>query len=466
VPDRLLPGDQAARPLDRDLLPISASTGANGALWVGGVDLVELADEVGTPVFVYDEAHLRAACRRAVAAWGHGVAYATKAFLCVAMAQLACEEGMWLDVSTGGELHVALAADVPPERLVLHGNNKSDTELAHAIATGVGRVVVDSFDEIARLERLTDDLAGGRARGSGPGPLKVLVRVTPGVEAHTHEFVRTGQEDTKFGFSVSTGAAGEAVAALRRIRGVELVGVHAHIGSQVFEVASFEMAAEVLGEFFGPLGLPELCVGGGLGVPYVNGETAPSIEEWANATRAACARAGIEPHTRITAEPGRSIVASAAVTLYRVGTIKSLPGIRTYVAVDGGMSDNPRPVLYGSGYEAFLPRAIDAPRTSLVRVVGKHCETGDVVVSDAHVPEDLRVGDILGTPVTGAYGYSMASNYNKVPRPAVVFVADGTWRTVVRRESLDDLLHLDMGLGHRSGSPPAGGAPGGPSSGR
>ncbi len=302
---------------------------------------------------------------------------------------------------------------------------------------GVGRIVVDSFDEVARL--------GGLLESSSPGPErpKVLVRVTPGVEAHTHEFVRTGQEDSKFGFSVSSGAAAQAVAALELMPAVELVGVHAHIGSQVFEASSFEQAAEVLGAFFAPLGLPELVVGGGLGVPYVNGEAAPTQAEWARVTHAACVDAGVDPAVRITAEPGRSIVAAAGVTLYSVGTVKHLPGIRTYVSVDGGMSDNPRPVLYGSGYEAFLPRAVAAARPRPVRVVGKHCESGDLIVPDAYVPDDLTVGDIVATPVTGAYGYSMASTYNKVPRPAVVFVANGAARPVVRRETFDDLMRLD-----------------------
>jgi diaminopimelate decarboxylase len=351
------------------------------------------------------------------------------------MAALAHEEGMCLDVATGGELHVALAAGVPADRLVLHGNDKSEAELARALAEGVGRIVVDSFDEIALLGRLTDELSGRRPQ--------VLVRVTPGVEVHTHEFVRTGQEDTKFGFSVAAGAAAEAVAALELLPSVELVGVHAHIGSQVFDVGHFEQAAEILGEFFAPLNLPELVVGGGLGVAYVNGEQAPSQAEWAAAAREACAAAGVDPGTRITGEPGRSIVATAGITLYRVGTIKELPGIRTYVAVDGGMSDNPRPVLYGSGYEAFLPREVEAPRPRGARVVGKHCESGDVVVANAQLPADLRVGDVLATPVTGAYGYSMASNYNKVTRPPVLFVSGGRARVVVRGETLDDLLRLD-----------------------
>ncbi len=429
--------DLATAPLERHLLPCSAEVDEKGHLHVGGVDLLELAEEFGTPLFVYDEEHLRLACREAVGAWGDGVAYATKAFLCRAMARLAHEEGMKLDVASGGELHVALSAGVPAERLVLHGNNKSTDELATALEQRVGRIVVDSFDEIARLGALLE------ASPPAEGRPRVLVRVTPGVEAHTHEFVRTGQEDSKFGFSVSSGAATQAVAALELLPSVELVGVHAHIGSQVFEATSFEQAAEVLGEFFAPLGLPELVVGGGLGVPYVNGERAPSQREWADATRTACAEAGVDPATRISAEPGRSIVAAAGITLYRVGTVKHLPGIRTYVSVDGGMSDNPRPVLYGSGYEAFLPRAASAPRRQPVRVVGKHCESGDLVVPDAFVPGDLEVGDVLATPVTGAYGYSMASNYNKVPRPAVLFVKNGTARVVVRRETVDDLTRLD-----------------------
>ncbi len=434
-----MPTDEevATAAVERVLLPRTASAGPGGHLCIGGIDLVDLAAEYGTPLFVYDEEHLRHACREAVDAWGDGVAYATKAFLCGAMARLADEEGMHLDVASGGELHVALSAGVPPERLVLHGNNKSDQELATAVERGVGRIVVDSFDEIARLGRLLDT-PGGRT-----GRPRALVRVTPGVEAHTHEFVRTGGEDSKFGFSVAAGAAAEAVAALELLPGVELVGVHAHIGSQVFDVSSFEQAAEVLGRFFAPLDLPELVVGGGLGVPYGNGERAPSQAEWAAATRAACTRVGVDPSVRISAEPGRSIVATAGMTLYTVGTIKRLPGIRTYVSVDGGMSDNPRPVLYGSGYEVFLPRAVDAPRPAEIRLVGKHCESGDLVVPQGFVPEGLRVGDIVATPVTGAYGYAMASNYNKVPRPAVVFVAEGNARLVVRRETVEDMTRLD-----------------------
>jgi len=424
-------------PVRGALLPMTAQLRRDGSLTVGGVGLVELAERYGTPLFVYDEEHLRARCREAVAAWGDGVAYATKAFLCLAMARLAHEEGMWLDVSTGGELHVALLAKVPASHLVLHGNNKSDDELARALEAGVGRIVIDSFDEIGRLERLTAS-PGGTPRQA------VMIRVTPGVEAHTHDFVRTGQEDSKFGFGLASGAAAEAVARVRALPGLDLIGIHAHIGSQVFRVDSFAQEVEVLAGFFAPLGLRELCVGGGLGVPYVAGEHAPSIAEWAQTVHSASRGAGIPADTRITAEPGRSIVAAAGITLYRVGAIKELPRLRTYVAVDGGMSDNPRPVLYGSGYEAFLPREAAAPRPRRVRVVGKHCESGDVVVADARLPADVAVGDIVATPVTGAYGYSMASNYNKVPRPGVVFVTDGEVRVVVRRETDDDLTRLDL----------------------
>jgi diaminopimelate decarboxylase len=404
--------------------------GADGRLLIGDLDVVGLAEEHGTPLFVYDEEHLRARCREAREAFGEGVAYATKAFLCKAMARLAYEEGLRLDVSTAGELATALAAGVPGDRLVMHGNNKSEEEIVRAIASGVGRIVVDSFDEMDRIEKL--------ARG----PVEVHLRVTPGVEAHTHEFVRTGQEDSKFGFGLASGAAAEAVSRAAGSRVLRLVGIHVHIGSQIFRAEPFAEAVELIAPLVTELELPELCIGGGLGVPYLAAESSPSISEWARSVREASRRAGVPESTRVTAEPGRAIVASSAVTLYRAGTIKELPGIRTYVAVDGGMSDNPRPVLYGSGYEAFLPRAADRPRPRAVTIVGKHCESGDVLVSDARVPQDLDVGDIVATPVTGAYGYSMASNYNKVPRPAVLFVRDGKADVVVRRETEEDLLRL------------------------
>jgi len=421
-----------AGPLPRHLLPDTAEIGPDGNTAVGGCDLVDLANQWGTPLFVYDEDHLRSRCREAVAAFGGGVAYASKAFLCSAMARLAHEEGLQLDVATGGELFLARRAGVPGNRLVLHGNNKSDAELAMAVDEGVGRIVVDSFDELDRLEALHS------ATGVVP---RVLLRVTPGVEVHTHEFIATGQDDSKFGFTVKGGLADSAVRRASASTAVDLVGLHAHIGSQVFDVEPFAQAIDVLAAFAAPYDLPELSVGGGLGVPYVEGESAPTIGEWADAIHKACARAGVT--SEVTAEPGRAIVAAAAITLYRVGTIKDLPGLRTYVAVDGGMSDNPRPVLYGSGYETFLPRAGDAVRPRVVRVVGKHCESGDVLVQDGAVPTDLVVGDVLATPVTGAYGYSMGSNYNQVLRPAVVFVSEGQARLVVARETYEDLARRD-----------------------
>jgi diaminopimelate decarboxylase len=420
-----------AGPLPSRLLPDSADQ-RGGRLRLGGCDVLDLAAEFGTPLFVYDEDHLRSRCREAVAAFPDGAAYATKAFLCQEMARLAHEEGMLLDVATGGEMHVALSAGVPADRLVLHGNNKSGEELRAGLAAGVGRLVIDSFDEIDRLEGL---------HRQGLPPARALLRITPGVEAHTHEYVATGHDDTKFGFTVSTGAAGRAVERARSSQAIELLGFHAHIGSQVFRLGSLRDAAGVVARFALPFTPAEVSLGGGLGVPYVEGEEAPTISEWGEAITSACRAEGLE--ARLLAEPGRSIVAAAAVTLYTVGTIKDIPDVRTYVAVDGGMSDNPRPVLYGSGYETFLPRALLAERTRPVTVVGKHCESGDVLVRRGWVPDDIVVGDVLATPVTGAYGHSMGSSYNKVPRPAVVFCTGGRARVVVRRETLDDLVRLD-----------------------
>ncbi len=422
-------------PLPTHLLPDTATVAEDGSLVVGGCSVVELAAEYGTPLFVYDEAHLRARCREAVDAFGaRSVIYATKAFLCRAMARLAHEEGLLLDVASGGELHVVLAAGVPPSSCTLHGNNKSLDELRTAVSLGVRNVVVDSFDELDRLDRL---------HGEGAPVSDVLLRVTPGVHAHTHHYIATGQDDSKFGFNLANGDAARAVERARRSPSVNLVGLHCHIGSNVFAAGFFARAAEVMAAFAVPLDLPELVLGGGLGVAYVEGEEAPTMADWAAAVLDACRTAGVR--SAVSVEPGRAIVASAAVTVYSVGTIKPIDGVRTYVAVDGGMSDNPRPVLYGSGYEAFLPRAVEAERPWRVRVVGKHCESGDVLLFDAGVPADLAVGDLLAVPVTGAYGHSMGSNYNKVTRPPVVFVADGQARLVVRRETYEDLLATDVG---------------------
>ena len=418
------------------LLSDNATVGPDGNLSVGGCSIAEIAAEYGTPVFVYDEAHLRARCQQAVAAFGHQqVVYATKAFLCKAMARLVYDEGLLLDVASGGELAVVLAAGVPANVCTLHGNNKSMTELREAITAGVRHIIVDSFDELDRLDVLA-------AEQLGPVP-KVLLRITPGVSAHTHEFIATGQDDSKFGFNLGNGDALKAVDRARRSTSVELVGVHCHIGSNVFEASSFAKAAAVMADFAVPLDLPELVLGGGLGVAYIEGEEAPTIAHWGNVLLDACQALGVR--SKVSVEPGRAIAAAAAMTVYSVGTVKHIPGVRTYISVDGGMCDNPRPVLYGSGYESFLPRAVTDERAMTARLVGKHCESGDVLSFAAQLPADTAVGDLLAMPVTGAYGHSMGSNYNKITRPPVVFAANGDARLVVRRETYDDLLRADIG---------------------
>jgi diaminopimelate decarboxylase len=447
-------------PISPRLLPDTAANAPGGHLTIGGVDVIDLAEAVGTPVFIYDETHLRNRCREARQAFGDGVAYASKAFLCSAMASLVDEEGLMIDVASGGELFVALASGVSPEGLILHGSNKSVGELTLALSLGLGRIVVDSFDEIERLERLACSFATGARQ-------KVLLRVNPGIRVRTHAAVATGQEDSKFGFSLSSGAASEAYLRLaRRESPVEVVGLHTHVGSQVFDLSAFNEAIEVLAPFLDKAGLAELCIGGGLGVAYTAGDIGvPSITDWAHAVRLACRTAGVSDSVHLTAEPGRAISASAAVTCYTVGTIKSVPiaataatrseaGTRTYVSVDGGMSDNPRPALYGSSYEVFLPRDPAARRPLAATVVGKHCESGDILVRDGRLPSDTVVGDLLATAVTGAYGYSMASSYNMALRPPVVFVGQGSYRVVTRRETYKDLLRLDA-----SSSAPCGNGP-------
>ena len=416
------------------LLPDSATIGADDSLSIGGVRVAELAAQYGTPLFVYDEDHLRARCRAAVNAFGAGnVVYATKAFICGAMARLAHEEGLLLDVATGGELHTVLHAGVPASSCVLHGNNKSLDELRMAIAAGIDHIVVDSFDEIDRIEKLHAD---------GLPVVRIQLRITPGVHVHTHEYVSTGQDDSKFGFNLNNGDAHKAIARAQSSAAVDLIGVHCHIGSNVFAVDNFAEASKVMVDLFSTLNLSELTLGGGLGVAYTENEEAPSIEQWAEVLQRATQ--SLPAGSNVSVEPGRSIVASAGVTVYTVGTVKPVDGIRTYISVDGGMSDNPRPVLYGSGYEAFDPARMSADRSESARIVGKHCESGDILVESAAVAPNVSVGDLLVMPVTGAYGYSMASNYNKVMRPAVVFVSKGESRLVVRRETYDDLVRLDL----------------------
>ena len=420
--------------IDSQLLPCTATVNDAGVLSIGGVTVAAMAEQFGTPLYVYDEEHLRNRCREAVAAFGKDrVIYATKAFLCGAMARLANEEGLLLDVATGGELFAALHAGVPGERCVLHGNNKSVEELRAAITARVQHIVVDSFDELDRIEKLHSE--------GLPAP-RVQLRITPGVHVDTHDYVATGQDDSKFGFNLNNGDAMRAIQRAQASAAVELVGIHCHIGSNVLSVANFADACAVMVNLFLSVDLPELTLGGGLGVAYTNGETAPSMSEWADVLKRATSAIPVEK--KVFVEPGRSIVATAGLTVYEVGTVKSIEGIRTYISVDGGMSDNPRPMMYGSAYEAFDPARTSADRTEHVRIVGKHCESGDIVIHDALVAPNVQPGDLLVTPVSGAYGHSMASNYNKVPRPAVVFVANGAAREVVRRETHEDLVRFDI----------------------
>ncbi|MGO8956584.1 MAG: diaminopimelate decarboxylase [Streptosporangiaceae bacterium] len=420
-------------PIDLSLLPLTTKLNGNGSLDVGGVDLLAISRDFGTPVFVYDVEHLRQNLAGARDIFGDGVAYATKAFHCKSLARLAYENGMSLDVSTAGEYHVARAAGVPAGRLVLHGNNKTRQELERAVTEGVQWIVLDSFDDI--------DLAAAVA-AEVRKPARVLIRINPGVEVHTHSFLATGNRESKFGFPLWTGDAQAAVDRVRETQWLEFVGLHIHVGSLVFAIGTFLSALDSVLDFVLAVDPEVFVVGGGLGVRYLGTDEAPSLEEWGEAILKRCQEAGVR--ARVLAEPGRSIVAATAVTLYTVGSVATKDRT-TYVAVDGGMSDNPRPLLYDSGYEAFLPRAPEAARDMAVTIVGRHCESGDTLVRDGMLPSSVSIGDIVCTPVTGAYGYSMASNYNMMPRPAVVWVDRGRADVVIRRETLDDLLSCDLG---------------------
>lgn len=430
--------------IDPRLLP-SSSRASDRGLTVGGVALLDLAEQHGTPLFVYDVAHLRARCRQMVQAFGaEHVSYASKAFTCTAMVALVSSEGLGIDVASAGELAVALAGGMDPARVVVHGNNKSERELGEAMDVGVRAIVVDSHDELDRIERL---------HGDGHPATDVLIRVNPGVSAGASRAVRTAEEDSKFGFSIRSGAADAALTRVRRSAAMRWRGVHAHLGSQIFEVSALRRGASVVAGFARRHDAAELSLGGGVGVAYTGRmPEGPSVEEWAGELRSAAAEAGWR--RPIAVEPGRLLVARAGVTLYSVGTIKDVPGVRTYAAVDGGFADNLRPALYGASYEVFLPRVPEAPRDRRVRVVGKHCESGDVLVPDAAVPTDLRVGDVLAVPMTGAYGYAMSSAYNLLGRPAVVFAEGGSSREVLRREVPADWLSVDVLV-----SAPAAGTP-------
>jgi diaminopimelate decarboxylase len=426
---------------------------SDGVLTIGGKDVRDLAAEFGTPLYVCDEADVRSRCREYLEAFGPQgrVFYAAKAFCCRAMLRWVTSEGLGIDVCTGGELEIALAAGVPPEQITLHGNNKTLDELERAVEVGIGHIVTDSFAEIARLAFLTDPTPGERPPEDRP---KVLVRVTTGVEAHTHEFMATAHDDQKFGFSLASGAADEAVRRVLACPGLEFAGLHSHIGSQIFDTAGFEVAAHRVVELAvrirdeHGIEIAELDLGGGFGIAYTEEDDAPEVVKLAHSLRQIvdwqCQAAGL-PVPRLTVEPGRGIVGPSMVTLYSVGTLKDVDGLRTYVSVDGGMSDNIRTALYDAEYVcALASRASSAP-PMLSRVVGRHCESGDIVVRHAYLPSDLAPGDLLAVPATGAYCRSLASNYNHVPRPAVVAVRDGEARVIVRRETMDDLLSLDVG---------------------
>ena len=444
--------------LDPHVWPASARRDSDGVVSVGDVDLRALAAEHGTPAYVLDEGDFRAraaAFREGFEAAFAGIGtqvdvyYAGKAFLCTAVARWAHEEGLRIDTSTAGELAVALRAGIPGAHIGLHGNNKSDAEIRRALEAGIGRIVLDSLGEV---DRVADAAAALGVRAP------VMVRVTTGVHAGGHEYISTAHEDQKFGLSVAGGQALEALQAVLVRPELELVGIHSHIGSQILDPAGFEVAARAVLELRARLAtltgylMPEVDLGGGYGIAYLPGdvplEPGRVAKDVAAVVDETCARLGT-PVPRISIEPGRAIVGPTTLTLYTVGTVKPVTVdetlTRTYVSVDGGMSDNLRPALYGARYTAALVSRQGSGQTVPARVVGKHCESGDIVVHDVDLPADVHPGDLLAVPATGAYGRSMASNYNLVPRPPVVAVAGGATHVLVRRETEDDLLALDLG---------------------
>jgi diaminopimelate decarboxylase len=430
------------------VLPMTAVI-ADAHLHVGGVDMVELARTQGTALYVMDEAHIRHQLREfrkwTAYHWKNvETVYAAKAFMCRAMCRVVHEEGCMVLCASGGELAIALSAGVPASRIQVHGNNKTDLEIAEALDARVDRIIVDSLYELERVS------AAAVERGMVQ---PVLLRVTPGIKPDTHGYIQTGQEDSKFGFGLNHGLAMDGARHACALPGVELTGFHMHIGSQIFALQSYSKAIEVMVEFMEGVRaetgrtVRDLDVGGGIGIKYGLADEPSTIEEFGKVVvdgiKEECQRRGL-PVPRILIEPGRAVVANAGITLYTVGTIKELPGIRTYVAVDGGMTDNIRPALYGARYECLVANKADRPRTEVVTVAGKHCETGDLIARDVPI-QDVEAGDILAVCATGAYCQSMSSNYNKQVRPGVVFVADGKARAVVRRETYDDLLRCDVG---------------------
>jgi diaminopimelate decarboxylase len=413
--------------------PAGSRVNARGHLEIGGCDVVEVVAEFGSPAYVYAEDDIRIRARAYLEAFrartdDFEVLYASKAAPVSAIYALCAEEGLSVDVASGGELFMALRAGFDPERVYLHGNNKTQAELRQAIDADVGYLILDSFDEIERLAGLLDR------------PQDVLIRVTPGVEPTTHGYVRTGGLDSKFGFGLQDGLARQAIDAVRASDNLQLVGLHAHIGSQIFELDPYVHAIEALAGLWGD-DCRIINVGGGLGIAYTSDDEPPSIEEYVDVKVRGVQRV-LDPAPRILIEPGRSLVGNAGVTAYTVGTVKPIPGVRTYIAVDGGMSDNMRPMLYDARYEALIANRAGEPADTLATVAGMHCESGDILVRDAMLASPA-VGDILVTPATGAYGYAMASNYNGQPRPPVIFCSQGDAREVVRRETYEDLVARD-----------------------
>ncbi|MCM3135998.1 diaminopimelate decarboxylase [Paenibacillus polysaccharolyticus] len=419
-----------------------------GHLEIGGVDVTDMKEQFGTPLYVVDEQLVRERCREYMDAFrasglGFQVAYASKAFCVMAMCALAAEEGLSLDVVSDGELFTALQAGFPAERIHFHGNNKTLEEIEMALDAEIGCFVVDNFNELHLLQAVAAD----KNR-----KVNVLLRVTPGVEAHTHEYISTGQTDSKFGFDIGNGTAFEAIELASKQSNLVLLGVHSHIGSQIFEVEGFQMAVQRVAEFAASVyerlnvAFKVVNLGGGFGIRYIDGDTPLEVAQYVKAITDAVknhfAQIGYAV-PEIWVEPGRSIVGEAGTTLYTVGTSKDIPGVRKYVAVDGGMTDNPRPALYESKYEAVLANRANEAATETVSVAGKCCESGDMLIWDLDLPK-VESGDLLAVACTGAYNYSMASNYNRIRRPAVVFVKDGQGDVVVRRESYQDIIQNDL----------------------
>jgi diaminopimelate decarboxylase len=415
--------------------PLGSRVNEAGHLEVGGCDVLEVAREFGTPAYIYAEHDLRARAHAYLDAFrsrtdDFEVLYASKAAPVTAIYRIFREAGLSVDVASGGELAIALGAGYDPERIYVHGNNKSERELREAVGAGVGHVICDSFDEIERLDALLDR------------PQDVLIRVTPGVLPATHSYVQTGQIDSKFGFGLEDGLAAEATRRVLASRHLRLVGLHAHIGSQIFELEPYVTTIEALAELADPEWCRVLNVGGGLGIAYTAEDEPPSIDSYVG-VKVAGVRRVFEPVPRILVEPGRSLVGNAGVTAYTVGTVKEIRGVRTYLAVDGGMSDNLRPMLYGARYDAIIADRAAEPPDTAATVAGMHCESGDILIRDALLAAP-RAGDVLVTPATGAYGHAMANNYNGIPRPPVVMCRDGDARLVVRRETYDDVLGRDV----------------------